>query len=523
MKKTTTLVTLLFLFQISFAQQSKFSKIYFDTSRPFFANGMARTFDGGLIVCGEYDYASSVMKIDSLGAIQWANLIGFGSNETFNSVVRTADSCYVMAGKVYDSGSGTIDVYVVKISQAGNLLWSSTIYQPDNQEALSIQQTFDGGYILTGYTSYLVAPYSRIIALKLNSIGDVEWNNHFEAGNNANIGYSIKQTPDSGYAFVGYVENYPPSETNGVLCKLSKTGNIDWANKYNLTTPSLVQGSDLAIASDGIYSYYSTPTDYILVKTDFNGIDNWRETISGISPGSFCSNCVSAKMKLLPDGNILFANASRSFAQPTSVMNIDTAGNFNWSQYLINSVHDVEQADDHGFFFLGNGPLLGVRTTTLTNPHVGIIKTDSFGNADLCTTPISSVSINFGTTTSSALSLTTTSIGLSSTMISPNVTAFIVAEQVGCVDATGGIDDGEKSVLSLYPNPTSSSFKIQLAGVNGNVDLQVIDVLGQVLFSEIYNLSNEQEIKIDHSFAKGVYSVLINSSDRKIVGKIVVQ
>ena len=109
MKKTATLVTLLLLFQISFAQQSRFSKTYYDNITSFTANCMARSFDGGLIVCGLYNYESAVMKIDSLGAMQWANKIGFVSNESFNSVIRTTDSCYVMAGKILNSGSGTLD------------------------------------------------------------------------------------------------------------------------------------------------------------------------------------------------------------------------------------------------------------------------------------------------------------------------------------------------------------------------------------------------------------------------------
>ncbi len=523
MKKISTLVTLFALIQISFAQQSRFSKIYFDNIGSFTANAMTKSFDGGLIVCGLYNYESAVMKIDSLGAMQWANKIGYGSNESFNSVIRTTDSCYVMAGKILNSGSGTLDIYIAKIDQAGNLLWSKTIYQTDHQEALSIQQTFDGGFIITGYSSYLTAPNSKIVVLKLDLYGAVEWNNLYEGGNNSNYGASVKQTPDSGYAFVGYVENYPPYDGNGFLCKLSQTGTIEWANKYNLTTPTQAMGNDLVIADDGIYSYYSTPSEYILVKTDFNGIDNWRETIDGLSFGSLCINCPSPKMKLLPDGNLIFATGTLTFAQPSEVFNIDSMGNYNWSQYLYNSVHDVEQADDHGFFFLGNGPLIGVRTTSTLNPHVGIIKSDSLGNADLCTTPNGAIGVNFGNTTQGALVLTTTSYVGNSLLISPNVTPFMLSEQVSCVDFSGGIDEGSGIDIKVYPNPAGSSFSIQMKGLSGEVNLRIVDILGQVVFVNEYNLSNENEIKINQDLSKGVYSILVNSGDRKIVNKLIVQ
>ena len=175
MKKISTLVTLLILFQISFAQQSKFSKIYFDNANYFSADGMVKSFDGGLIVTGIYNYTSSVMKIDSLGSVVWANSFGFGQNESVNAVVRTTDSCYVMAGKAYDILATNLDIQITKIGQSGNLIWSKIISLPEHQEAFAISPTDDGGFILTGNEGYISPPHNRILVSKLDSLGDVEW------------------------------------------------------------------------------------------------------------------------------------------------------------------------------------------------------------------------------------------------------------------------------------------------------------------------------------------------------------
>ena len=59
--------------------------------------------------------------------------------------------------------------------------------------------------------------------------------------------------------------------------------------------------------------------------------------------------------------------------------------------------------------------------------------------------------------------------------------------------------------------------------MSGNVDLKIVDVLGQIVFVNKYNLSTGNEIKIDHAFAKGVYSVMVNSDDKKILSKFIVQ
>ena len=55
MKATISIIIFLLFYFISVSQQSKFSKVYFDNNFEVKSNGMAKSNDGGLIVCGEYD------------------------------------------------------------------------------------------------------------------------------------------------------------------------------------------------------------------------------------------------------------------------------------------------------------------------------------------------------------------------------------------------------------------------------------------------------------------------------------
>ncbi len=523
MKKTYTLVTLFILIQFSFAQQNKFSKIYFDNSGAYSADAMVKSFDGGLIVAGLYNYSTcSVLKIDSLGVIQWSKTIGSGSNEAFNSVVRTADSCYVMAGKTYDALSSTLDIQIVKIDQSGNLVWSKRIELAGNQEALNIATTIDDGFILTGYESFLTPPYSEIIAVKLDSNGDVEWYNAFDGGNSANIGSSIKPTPDGGFALVGYMENYPPFDGNGILIKLSSTGTIEWANKYNETTPTAVWGSDLVILPDGIISYYSTYSDYVVVKTDFSGIDQWKNAYSGVPVNPGCMNCVSSKIKVLSDGNLIFATGTRAMATISYLVTIDSTGDYQWSQMIFNSAHDVEEADDHGLFILGNGPLIGVRTSSITNPHVGIVKSDSLGNANDCTVSNPSITVTFGTVTQAVAILSTTTHSTSSVVFSPTESNFTLSEMSGCVDIIGGVNENPFEALEIFPNPNHSYFNIKLPGAGGSLMVEISDVTGKNVYVKEVDLSGNDELKVDHHLSAGIYNLSIRSEERRVVRKIVI-
>lgn len=523
MKKLSTLLTLFILIQSSFAQQTKFSKVYFDSIASFSADGMVKSYDGGLIVTGIYNYTSSVMKIDSLGSIVWVYSFGQGNNESVNAIVRTSDSCFAMTGKTYDVISNTLDILVTKIDQAGTHLWTKVVTLPGNQESFAMSLTADGGFILTGNENYIGPPHNRILVSKLDSLGEVEWTKVYQGGNNTNYGSAVKQTPDGGYAVVGYVEDYPPFDGNGLLLKLSSTGAIEWANKYNTINPTVFAGNDLVVTSDGIISYYSTGSEYAIIKTDFNGNDLWRETINGSFPGLNIMNTVSSKIKLLADGNLVFATGSRGFASQSTIISIDSSGNFNWSQYIYNSAHDIEQADDLGFFILGNGPLIGVRTSSVTNPHVGIIKSDSLGNADLCTSENPSVSVNFGTTTQATIAITEIPYSAISQPISLLNSNMVISELTNCVDVIGGVDEKSEIKLEIYPNPSQSSFNIILPELTGQINLSIVDMTGKSVYTRDFVSSNNNQVKIDHGLAGGIYFLVIKSEDKKLVEKLMIE
>ena len=192
-------------------------------------------------------------------------------------------------------------------------------------------------------------------------------------------------------------------------------------------------------------------------------------------------------------------------------------------RYITNSSHDIEEADDHGFFILGNGPLIGVRTTTITNPHVGIIKSDSLGNADLCTSINPSVSINFGTTTQDPISITVISYSAFSTAVSPINSAMVISEMTSCVDFIGGIEDWLSDNIEISPNPSHSSFNLHLPGLTGNILINIQDASGRITFSQKRNVNSSDVINIEPDLSAGIYFLSVNSSANKIIKKIVVQ
>jgi hypothetical protein len=67
-----------------------------------------------------------VVKLDSSGNVQWTKTIGGGVDEA-NSIIQSSDGGYVVAGRTGSFGAGGYDFYVVKLDVNGNVCFSQNI------------------------------------------------------------------------------------------------------------------------------------------------------------------------------------------------------------------------------------------------------------------------------------------------------------------------------------------------------------------------------------------------------------
>ena len=199
-----------------------------------------QTTDGGYILAGEsatqtisgdktefglgsWDWW--VVKIDSIGIIQWQNTIGGWNSDWLRSIVQTNDGGYFLGGTStsgisgdkteanFDAPGGQPDYWVVKLDGLGNILWDKTIGGNDADllyQTYGIQQTFDGGYILGGQSYSGISGNKTDInngirdywLVKLDESGSIEWQNAI-GGNSDDVLLSVEQTTDFGYILGG--------------------------------------------------------------------------------------------------------------------------------------------------------------------------------------------------------------------------------------------------------------------------------------------------------------------------------
>jgi len=247
------------------------------------------TSDGGFIVVGNTksfgagNYDIYLLKTNSSGNVQWSKVFGGSYAENGNSVIQTSDGGYIVAGKTVSYGAGNSDVYLVKTDSSGNVMWTKTFGGTAGDEAQSIQQTDDGGYIIVGKTSSSGAGSYDVYLIKTDSDGNSLWARTF-GGSNYDTGNSVEQTSDGGYIITGRYQT-ASMESRLYLIKTDSYGDAVWSETIEINDyaagESVHETTDGGFIMTGLTMCSATSHDVLLVKTDVSGDTLWTATYGG--------------------------------------------------------------------------------------------------------------------------------------------------------------------------------------------------------------------------------------------------
>ncbi|TFH42921.1 MAG: hypothetical protein E4G94_05565 [ANME-2 cluster archaeon] len=358
--------------------------------------------DGSTIIEPDFVSANLNPKTTEAPSEEWNRTFGGIYDDKLWSVQQTSDNGYVLVGtikRINSNGMHSNDAWLIKVDVNGNEQWNKTFF--DLGDAQSVQQTSDGGFILTGMTgSYEIEIpvwltdvwFTDTWLLKTDANGNEQWNKTFFDLGGAQ---SIQQTSDGGFILAGKTGSYE-IDTDVWLLKTDTNGTEKWSKTFVLGGSG--ETSSVRETPDGGYvlagTIYTTAKnldfedpihidiDAWLFKTDANGTEQWNRTFGGAD-----SDYAYSVQNTLDGGYIL---AGRTGSYDAWLFKTDANGNEQWNKTFgldgFDCAYSVVQTLDGGYVLAGT-------IDTAKNPDLKdqihysdsdawLFKTDANGNLE---------------------------------------------------------------------------------------------------------------------------------------------
>ena len=341
-----------------------------------------QTSDSGYIITGytrSFGTGGSnvyLIRTDSRGDVLWSTTYGPAHARGY-SVQQTSDGGYIIGGFTNGLGEGG-DFYLIKTDSGGDKSWEKNYGGTELDWGFSVTQTVEGGYVVAGYTYSFGLSLGDAYLIKTDSLGNMSWDSTY-GSDQAEKGFSVQQTSDGGYIISGFTTSFGPYGFNIYLVKTDSMGEVVWEGSYGeLKTEigySVRQTSDRGyiVCGPGGAGHYSG--DVYLVKTDSLGEISWETTYGG-SSGDW-----GHSVHQTSDGGYVITGTTVSLGSgqwDVYVIKTDSLGNALWDRTYGGSEDDygysVQQTLDGGYIIAGWTESFGAGEA-----DVYLIKTDSLG------------------------------------------------------------------------------------------------------------------------------------------------
>ncbi|KON32264.1 hypothetical protein AC477_03230 [miscellaneous Crenarchaeota group-1 archaeon SG8-32-1] len=257
-------------------------------------NSLIQTSDGGFALFGtiagqNQDYF--IVKTDSQGIYMWSKIYGTWEREFGEAIVETSDGGYALAGSLEIFGHSRTAYQLLKIDSLGKMEWNQTYGFQEFEinyylKVTDLVKTSDGGFALGGTTRSAWTNFETYyLLIKTDEFGNMQWNQTYRTANSNDKQTAMIGTSDGGFAIASSYRN-EDTYSDVWLIKTDLDGIVEWNQNHSLAdfqhVRSLIQTSDggfaLAGRTHSSDDEYQT-NDFWILKTDEQGIPEFPSWI----------------------------------------------------------------------------------------------------------------------------------------------------------------------------------------------------------------------------------------------------
>jgi hypothetical protein len=241
-----------------------------------------------------------IIKIDDFGHKQWDKDLGGTGLDIFSSLQQTTDNGFILGGISYSGISGdktqpqmgVCDYWIVKIDSLGSIQWDKAFGGTEMEQLYNVSLTTDSGYLIAGYSQSTRGGdktennlgYRQTWVVKTDSLGNKEWDKTIFTSGQANYGLAI-QTQDGCYSMA----NNNNGEILGYKTQASQGQGDFWITKFcetNLTKADFVSDATHSVCNDTCIRFFSTSTNATSYQWSFPGATPSTDTVA--EPQDIC-------------------------------------------------------------------------------------------------------------------------------------------------------------------------------------------------------------------------------------------
>ncbi|KAB2879768.1 T9SS type A sorting domain-containing protein [bacterium] len=467
----------------------------------------------------------------------WQKKIGGADYEMAYCIRNAGDGGYIIAA-VSSTPDEDDNILVLKLNAQAAVEWQRLMGGSDAEEARTIEQTKDGGYILLGTSlsedgDVTVNNGRRDVwVVKLNANGAIEWQRSI--GSNADEeAVAIAQAPDNGFVVLGTALNGDEfsGDRNYIAAKLTAQGVVSWQKEFGGSGNDVAHG--LIVTEDNEYILAGTsysedgdlPTtivgDYVcwLVKVNTSGSILWSKCYDGENGG------IISAAKPQPNRYSFLAIKGPSSNSYHWLFTIDKQGvvlsdtKHYFPRYHIGE--ELIRTADNGYIMTG----FAVETDTAGDPTAlgtWLVRFAADGSLvwqkKLLNDTASDSATYVGKST-----VETTDGGF---LVAGHLTYF--EDTVGNVDVwlvklggtnlPAGVDEaaGVNETVMLYPNPATTTFTLEWQHATTHpACIRLYDILGKIVFSELLPQGTDHATLNLTPLPSGIYT--LTSTEREVI------